>query len=112
MKKPTYSFDIDCLPASAFIRESQLVGSRQPSKKKTKCSLKLPPSEDPPKPETVQAPCLIPIGRSTMWRKIKQGKFPQPIKISDGINGWRCGEIREWLSNPKDYVSTPIGGKA
>jgi predicted DNA-binding transcriptional regulator AlpA len=47
-----------------------------------------------------------------MWRKIKQGKFPQPVKISDGINGWRCGEIREWLSNPNEYVSTPIGGKA
>lgn len=33
--------------------------------------------------------------RQSLWRKVKQGKFPRPIK--DGpVNLWRQSQIIEW----------------
>lgn len=41
---------------------------------------------------------LFPFSKSTIWRKIKAGKFPKPIKISDNITAWKVSAIREELS--------------
>ncbi len=68
------------LPNSAFVRESQLV-----RRKKSSYGF------------------IVPISSATMWRLIKIGKFPPPTRISVGINGWQCGEIRRWLSDPSNY---------
>lgn len=34
-----------------------------------------------------------PIHRSTLWRGIKAGRFPKPLKIGPGTNRWRVGEL-------------------
>eukprot|EP01036_Dinobryon_divergens_P056465 gene56465-75397_t len=51
----------DALPDSAFIRESQLVQS-------------------PKRPDT---PAPLPFSAPTLWRKVKAGTFPKPIKLSE-----------------------------
>ncbi|MBB5866194.1 AlpA family phage regulatory protein [Xanthomonas sp. 3058] len=40
---------------------------------------------------------IIPLGRSTMWARVKSGEFPAPIKVSPGITAWRLGDVRRWL---------------
>lgn len=40
---------------------------------------------------------IVPISRSTLWRLVKQGKFPQPRKASAGITVWKADEVERWI---------------
>lgn len=42
---------------------------------------------------------LIPIGRSTWWRGVKEGRFPAPVKLGPRTTAWRVEDIRE-VMNP------------
>lgn len=66
----------DALPDSAFIRESQLVQS-------------------PKRPET---PAPLPFSAPTLWRKVKAGTFPKPIKLSQRVTAWNVGTVRAWMT--------------
>ena len=37
---------------------------------------------------------LIPVGRSTWWAGVKDGRFPQPVKISPRCTAWRAEDVR------------------
>lgn len=67
------SFDL--LPDSSFIRASQLVQSS-----------KRPGCES-----------LLPFSAPTLWRKVKEGSFPAPHKLSAGVTAWNVGAVRAWL---------------
>ena len=66
----------DALPDSAFIRESQLVQS----------------------PKHPDRPTLLPFSGATLWRKVKAGTFPAPIKLGVKITAFKVGEVRAWLN--------------
>jgi prophage regulatory protein len=65
----------DALPNSAYVREAQLVQS-------------------PNRPEGT-AP--LPFSAPTLWRKVKAGTFPKPIKLSERVTAWNVGAVRAWL---------------
>ena len=65
----------DALPDSAYIRESQLVQS----------------------PKRPDAPAPLPFSAPTLWRKVKAGTFPKPIKLSERVTAWRVGCVRDWM---------------
>ena len=46
---------------------------------------------------------VIPFSPSTLWRKVKSGEFPQPVKISSHITAWRMSDIRAWATDPAAY---------
>jgi prophage regulatory protein len=62
--------NFDDLPASGFVRQSQLI------------------------------PNVIPVSRETLALLVETKAFPAPIKISPRCKAWRVGDVREWLSNP------------
>ena len=66
----------DALPDSALIREAQLVQS-------------------PKRPDT---PAPLPFSAPTLWRKVKAGTFPKPVKLSERITAWNVGEVRAWIT--------------
>ncbi|WP_173026105.1 AlpA family transcriptional regulator [Acidovorax sp. SRB_14] len=68
--------NFDSLPDSAFLREWQLVQS-------------------PKRPET---PAPLPFSAPTLWRKVKAGTFPKPIKLSERITAWKVGDVRAWIA--------------
>lgn len=37
------------------------------------------------------------ISRATIYRLIKAGEFPKPLKLSKGIIGWTTKEIERWI---------------
>ena len=37
------------------------------------------------------------LARATIWRKVKDGSFPSPVKISDNRVAWYEHEINEWM---------------
>jgi prophage regulatory protein len=43
------------------------------------------------------------LSRSTLYRKIQQGKFPKQIAISTRCSGWRETAVNEWMRNPMFY---------
>ena len=49
---------------------------------------------------------LLPLSSSTLWRRVRAGHFPQPVKISTNAVAWRAEEIRCWLTNPLAYRSS------
>ena len=65
----------DQLPDSGYVRESQLVQS-------------------PKRPAT---PAPLPFSAPTLWRKVKAGTFPQPVKLSERVTGWNVGAVRAWM---------------
>lgn len=43
-------------------------------------------------------PTFIPISSSTLWRRVKEGTFPKPIKLSARVTAWKVEDIRQWIS--------------
>ena len=37
----------------------------------------------------------IPVSKSTWWSGVKEGGFPQPIKLSPNTTVWRVEDIRK-----------------
>lgn len=67
----------DLLPDTAFVRQSQLV-------------------RDPKHPTR---PAPLPLSSATFWRWIRDGKFPQPIKLGARVTAWKVGDVRAWLKS-------------
>ena len=40
---------------------------------------------------------LLPVSRSTLWRWVKAGTFPPPVKLSPGVTVWRASDVFEKL---------------
>ena len=57
------------LPKEGFLRLNQIVGN-----------------------ETT--PAIIPISRSSWWAGVKEGRFPQPVKLGKRTTVWRISDIR------------------
>ena len=70
----------DALPDSAFIRESQLVQS----------------------PKRPGFPAPLPFSAPTLWRKVKAGTFPKPVKLSQRVTAWNIGAVRAWMAEQTD----------
>lgn len=58
-------------PATGFLRLADIVGPGRP----------------------------IPIGKSTWWKGVKSGQFPQPIKLGARTTVWRVEDIRALIKN-------------
>jgi prophage regulatory protein len=35
----------------------------------------------------------IPVSRTTWWQGVKDGKFPQPVKLGPRTTAWRASDI-------------------
>jgi len=75
-KAATIIPSFDAQPDSAFIRESQLVRSHK-------------------RPD---APVPLPFSAPTLWRKVKAGTFPKPVKLSERVTAWKVGDVRAWIA--------------
>jgi prophage regulatory protein len=66
------------IPTLGFIRLSQILGD---------------PTASPP------IPALIPVSRSTFWQGIKEGRYPQPVKLGKRCTAWRVEDIRRYIES-------------
>lgn len=44
-------------------------------------------------------PGLAPFSPATLWRKVKSGEFPQPVKLSARVTAWRLEEVHAWMQS-------------
>ncbi len=45
-----------------------------------------------------QVLALFPIGRTTWWRGVKEGRYPQPVKLGPRTTAWRRSDIDALLA--------------
>lgn len=41
---------------------------------------------------------FVPFSKSTLWRRVKKGDFPAPVKLSTGVTAWRVEDVRSWIA--------------
>lgn len=41
---------------------------------------------------------FVPFSKSTLWRRVKAGDFPAPVRLSAGVTAWRAEDVRCWIS--------------
>ena len=44
---------------------------------------------------------VFPVSRSTWWNGIKEGKFPEPIKLSPKVTAWKVEDIKKLIESYK-----------
>ncbi|MGN6831101.1 helix-turn-helix transcriptional regulator [Paucibacter sp. M5-1] len=44
-------------------------------------------------------PAIVPVSPATLWRKVRAGTFPRPVKISSRVTAWRADEVRAWMES-------------
>lgn len=42
-------------------------------------------------------PKVVPFSASTLWREVRAGRFPSPVKLAGRTTAWRVADIRAWL---------------
>lgn len=90
--KPSHHPNFDDLPNSAFVREAQLIQS----------------TSNP----NIAAP--LPFSAPSLWRKVKAGTFPRPVRLSAGMTCWKVSEVRAWMADmsAQEYLpAPPLKGK-
>jgi predicted DNA-binding transcriptional regulator AlpA len=40
----------------------------------------------------------VPWSRSTIWRKVRAGEFPQPIRLGGNSIAWLEDEVQAWIA--------------
>jgi len=64
------------LPQTGYLRLPQIIGNSR---------------AEPP------IPAVIPVGKSTWWQGVKDGRFPKPVKLGPRTTAWRVNDIRELI---------------
>lgn len=41
---------------------------------------------------------LVPISKSTLWRRIQAETFPKPVKLSVRVTVWRAEDVYGWIA--------------
>ena len=72
---------------AAFLRITQIVGN---------------PEAEPP------IPALIPIGKSTWWQWVRDGKAPAPVKLGPRTTAWKSSDISDLIDS---LNATKAGGQ-
>jgi predicted DNA-binding transcriptional regulator AlpA len=49
---------------------------------------------------------MLPVTKVTLWRWIRDGDFPKPIKLGANRVGWRESVVRRWLDE-RERASAP-----
>ncbi len=44
-------------------------------------------------------PGIVPVSHATLWRWVKLGQFPKPVKLGGNTTAWRCEDVRQWLDS-------------
>jgi predicted DNA-binding transcriptional regulator AlpA len=86
------------LPTMGYVRLSQLIGR-------------------PAHPPTAKRPNgkpaihgILPFSGPTLWRKVRDGKFPRPVKLGPNTTAWKVSDIQAWMA-AMDAAGTAATGE-
>jgi len=71
------------LPATGYLRLSQIIGRRGTATRPA-------------------VPAIIPVAKTTWWRGVKSGRYPQPTRaLGARVTAWRVEDIRKLIETAK-----------
>jgi predicted DNA-binding transcriptional regulator AlpA len=41
---------------------------------------------------------ILPFSPALLWRKVKAGTFPKPVKLSGGVTAWPADQVDRWIA--------------
>ena len=41
---------------------------------------------------------LLPVSPATVWRWVREGKFPKPFKLGDSVTVWDAAAVEDFIS--------------
>lgn len=41
---------------------------------------------------------LLPISPATVWRWVREGKFPKPFKLGDSVTVWDAAQVEAFIA--------------
>jgi len=47
---------------------------------------------------------LTTLPKSTIYQRMKEGKFPRPLNLGGRDRAWRIEDILQWRENPSAYI--------
>jgi predicted DNA-binding transcriptional regulator AlpA len=77
-----------------YIRQSQIIGERAVTPEQAATNRARGKGPRRSRPGTA---AIVPISSATFWRKVRAGKFPAPVKLSERVTAWRAEDVRQWL---------------
>jgi len=48
---------------------------------------------------TANKPGKLPVSPATIWRWVRDGKFPKPFKLGESVTVWNASEIEAFIEN-------------
>jgi predicted DNA-binding transcriptional regulator AlpA len=42
---------------------------------------------------------MIAVSEKTIWKWVKDGAFPQPVKLGSGVTVWRLSDVQAWMQS-------------
>lgn len=55
---------------------------------------------------------LIGTSPSWIWKAVRSGGFPQPVRLSDKCARWRLSVVRNWMKNLEGWKAPKSGGES
>jgi len=52
------------------------------------------------------------LSRSTIYRRITEGRFPAPVNLGGKASGWAREAVLRWIDDPAGYRATPPAAAA
>lgn len=49
---------------------------------------------------------LLSISTTTLWRLRKENRFPEPIKLTERLIGWKIETIENWINDNAPNTNT------
>ncbi len=46
-------------------------------------------------------PGRLPLSANSIWRLVREGQFPSPVKLSSNCTAWRLEDVQVWESQRK-----------
>jgi predicted DNA-binding transcriptional regulator AlpA len=41
---------------------------------------------------------MLPVSPATIWRWVRDGKFPKPLKLGPSVTGWHICEVEAFIA--------------
>jgi len=54
---------------------------------------------------------MVNLSASTIWRFYKQGKFPEPVRLTNRVTVWRQSDIQAFIDNKQADIDKKISKK-
>lgn len=45
---------------------------------------------------------LLPVSSATIWRWVRENRFPKPIRLGPGVTAWYISDIEEFIGKSNE----------